>query len=259
MNMPVGRYVPGGSAVHRADPRSKLIVLLVAMIILFMVDGWLALGCFVALVVALFALARIPARFLFAMLKPVLWLAAFTLLINSFTWQGGLVFTLSGFTRGSFFVVRLFCIMAYTALLTLTTAPIALTDGLARLMRPLSRIGLPVEDIAMMFSIGLRFIPVIGDQTERIMLAQRSRGARFDEGGLIKRAKAWIPVIIPLLVGLFRNADELALAMDARAYTGRGRTHLRELHMTAGDITLIQVSIVALALCILAKIKGWIA
>lgn len=242
MQIPIGSYIPGNSPVHRADPRAKLLVSLFLMAALFAVQSWyLVIG--LALIMLGFCLiARIPLTTFLGMLKPVLWIGLFTLVINSFTLSGGFHFVLPGFMRGLFFMVRLLVVMGSTALVTLTTSPVALTDGLAIMMRPLARFKVPVEDVAMMISIGIRFIPTIAEEIDRIMQAQTIRGARFSEGSLLQRVRAWIPVLVPLFVGLFKRADALARSMDARCYTGVGRTHLRELRLQASDIVVIALT-----------------
>lgn len=242
MQIPIGAYIPGGSAVHRADPRAKLLVAFFLVAALFAVEGWYLVLALAALMIGFCLIARVPLRTFLGMLKPVLWIGVFTLVINSFAFSGGFHFVPSGFMRGLFFMVRLFVVMGSTALVTLTTSPVALTDGIAIMMRPLARLRVPVEDVAMMISIGIRFIPTIAEEIDRIMLAQTARGATFDEGSLIKRARAWIPVLVPLFVGLFRRADALARSMDARCYTGIGRTHLRELKLRTSDVVVMLVT-----------------
>ena len=242
MQIPIGSYVPGDSAVHRADPRAKLLVTFFLVAALFTLKSWYLIVALCTVMMLVCVIARINVRTFLRMLKPVLWIGAFTLIVNSFSFVGGFHFILPGFMRGMFFVVRLFVVMGSTALITLTTSPVALTDGIAIMMRPLARLRVPVEDVAMMISIGIRFIPTIAEEIDRIILAQTARGATFNEGSLLKRARAWIPVLIPLFVGLFRWADALARSMDARCYTGIGRTHLRELKLKLSDVALMVVS-----------------
>lgn len=250
MNIPLGAYVPGDSPLHRADPRAKLLIAFFLVAALFAVQSWYVVVALCATLFLACGIARISLKTFLGMLKPVLWIGAFTLVVNAFSLQGGLHFVPAGFTRGVFFFIRLLVVMGSTALVTLTTSPVALTDGIAYMMRPLARIKVPVEDIAMMISIGIRFIPTIAEEIERIMLAQRARGAKFDEGSLLKRMRAWIPLLIPLFVGLFRRADALARSMDARCYTGVGRTHLRQLKMRASDWVVMALSAAFLVLII---------
>lgn len=250
MQVPIGAYIPGDSAVHRVDPRAKLLVAFLLVAALFAVQSWYVIAVLGFAMIAMVLFARIPLTTFLGMLKPVMWIGLFTLAVNAFSFTGGFHFVPSGALRGLFFFIRLFVVMGSTALVTLTTSPVALTDGIALLMRPLSSIKVPVEDIAMMISIGIRFIPTIAEEVDRIMLAQRARGAQFDEGSLLKRMRAWIPILVPLFVGLFRRADALAHSMDARCYTGIGRTHLRELKMRSTDYLVVVLSAAFLILVI---------
>jgi len=190
------------------------------------------------------------------MLKPLSLILVFTLLFNSFTFTPTIAFSATGLTRGVLFVTRLLCVMLLSTLVTLTTSPVALTDGLTLLMAPLRYLRVPVDDLAMMLSIALRFIPTIAEEAATIIRAQTARGASFTSGKLLRRLRAWIPVIIPLLVQLFRRADTLALAMEARCYvTGTTtdaprRTRLRVLKLRPSDI-IIMAAALALALAIL--------
>ena len=176
---------------------------------------------------------------------------AFTLAVNALRWRppaalvrlGPLAIDRAGLATGLFFVARIVLLVTGTSLLTLTTPPVALTDALARLMRPLRVVHVPVDDIATMFSIALRFIPTTAEEAEKIVVAQTARGAVFDEGGPIRRARAWVPVLVPLLVNLFRRADDLAVAMESRCYTGVGRTRLHEPRMRAIDWAVLAVAV----------------
>ena len=156
-----------------------------------------------------------------------------------------------GSRRGAFFAARILLLVLGTSLVTLTTSPVALTDGLASIMRPLGYLRFPVDDVAMMLSIALRFVPTTAEEAERIVVAQTARGARFDEGGPIARARAWLPVLVPLFVRLFRRADDLAIAMESRCYTGQNRTRLRELVMRATDWVVLTAAVTS---CIAAAI-----
>lgn len=252
MKVAIGTYVPGHSVIHRADPRTKIVAAFALAVVLFWLHSAVAVAIVLGLSLVAFAVARIPAKILLIVLKPIIIIALFTLAINSLTFSGGIGFSEPGFMRGIFFVMRLITVMAVTSLVTLTTSPVELTDGFSSLMRPLARIKVPVEDIAMMMSIGLRFVPTIAEELDRIVTAQRMRGAKFDEGSLLARVKAWGPVLIPLFVGMFRRADSLALAMEARCYTGQGRTHLHELKMKSSDY----IALVIVLVCCVALIVG---
>lgn len=252
MRVAIGTYVPGNSIIHRADPRTKIIGAFALAVVLFWLSHPLPIALLLAVSLLAFAIARIPAKILVIVLKPVIIISLFTLAINSITFSGAIGVSAAGFARGAFFVMRLITVMTVTSLVTLTTSPVELTDGFSSLMRPLIRFKVPVEDIAMMMSIGLRFVPTIAEELDRIVTAQRMRGAQFDEGSLFARLKAWGPVLIPLFVGMFRRADSLAMAMEARCYTGEGRTHLHELKMKTGDYAALALVLV----CCVALIVG---
>jgi energy-coupling factor transport system permease protein len=258
--VPFGQYVPGTSIVHRLDARMKLLLIVTYVFALFMVEGWLGLLLCLLLFVVAYLFAAIPLRLVFRGLKPLLILLVFTLLANTLTFSaaalspaepvafpnlpesialiGSFGIKPLGALRGLYFVVRIVLLVSLTSLLTYTTSTVALTDAFVSLMRPLARLKVPTEDIATMFSIALRFIPVTAEEAERIMVAQSARGAVFDKGGPIKRAKAWVPVMVPLFVSLFRRADDLACAMETRCYVGQGRTHLRVIEMPELDLAI---------------------
>ena len=251
--VPFGQFVPRDTAVHRADPRAKLGIALAFTALVFSAHSWAALGAGgLAVIVAVWA-ARVPWRVVARGLVPILWLLAFTLLANGLVWRsasavialGPLGISASGLARGLFFACRIVLLILGTSLVTLTTSPVALTDALTRLMRPLRAIRVPVDDAATMFSIALRFIPTTAEEAEKIIVAQMARGASFDEGGPIRRARAWVPVLVPLFVNLFRRADDLAIAMESRCYTGQGRSHLHELRMRASDWAALAVCVTA--------------
>ncbi len=241
--VPFGQYVPGVSAVHKTDARVKLAAVLAFTLVLFATSGWQALVSAGVVLVALVAVSGIPPRLLLRGLRPILWIAAFTIVVNALRWQapqvwfglGPLGVDAQGLGRGLYFAVRIVLLVVGTSLVTLTTSPVALTDAMASLMYPLRLVKVPVDDIAMMLSIALRFVPTTAEEAERIVVAQTARGAVFDQGGPIKRARAWVPVLVPLFVRLFRRADDLALAMESRCYTGVGRTRLKEQAMVTGD------------------------
>jgi energy-coupling factor transport system permease protein len=261
--VPFGSYVPGSTIVHRLDARIKLLLVAVYVFALFMVSGWLGLLLCAALAVVCYVFSSIPFKLAFRGLKPILILLIFTFLANaltfsavpsaelSFTDAEG-VFSLPesialigvfgvkplGAIQGLYFALRIVLLVSLTSLLTYTTSIVALTDAFVSLMRPLAKIKVPTEDIATMFSIALRFIPITAGEAEKIMVAQSARGATFNKGGPIRRARAWLPVMVPLFVGLFRRADELACAMETRCYVGQGRTHLRVSELTEIDFAI---------------------
>lgn len=254
--VPFGQFIPGDTPVHRADPRAKLAVVAAITVALFGSSGWVGLAMVAALTVALYAIARLSPRYAIRGVRPIMLLLVFMLLVHSFgrvsggpLWQ--VSFSPEGFQRGLYFATRIFLLIASTSLLTYTTSPVALTDALVSLMRPLAAIGVPVEDIAMMFSIALRFIPTTAEDAERIMVAQSARGARFDTGGPFKRMRAYATILIPLFVSLFRRADDLAVAMESRGYTGVGRTRLAQAVFTGFDGAIVIGAIVFAAVAVI--------
>jgi energy-coupling factor transport system permease protein len=251
--VPFGQFVPGDSAVHRLDPRTKLGLTLAFTVLLFSSRGWLGLAVGAAIAVIVVGVSRVPWRLAARGLVPIMWLLAFTLVANGLVWGSGpavlrlgsLGVSGAGLARGAFFAVRITLVVLGTSVVTLTTSPVALTDALTRLMRPLRFVGVPVDDVAMMFSIALRFIPTTAEEADKIVVAQTARGARFDEGGPVRRVRAWVPVLVPLFVNLFRRADDLAVAMESRCYTGVGRTRLHVLQMRAVDWVVLGLGVTA--------------
>ncbi len=249
--VPFGQFVPGDSAVHRLEPRAKLGLTLAFTVALFAVDGFLGLAVAAVFVVLAVRVSGVPWRLVARGVRPILWLLLFTVAANALRWRPDEAFVMfgplgvdaDGLRTGVFFALRIVLLVMGTSLVTLTTSPVALTDALTRLMAPLRIVRVPVDDVAMMLSIALRFMPITAEEAERIVVAQTARGARFDEGGLVTRARAWIPVLVPLFVNLFRRADTLALAMEARCYRGTGRTRLRESVMHAVDWTALALGV----------------
>ncbi len=239
----IGRYLAGDSVVHRLDPRTKIIAVLVLMVILFMANGWLAYGLLGLFILASFAAARIPLGYMLRSLRPVLFILLFTVVINLFLTRGEVVFriwrlsvTREGIAMSIAMGFRLSMLVITASLLTLTTAPIALTDGLEYLLAPGKRIEIPAHELALMLTIALRFIPTLLEEAERIMKAQMARGADFNSGGIVQRARSLLPLLVPLFVSAFRRADDLATAMEARCYRGgEGRTRLRQLRLSGLD------------------------
>lgn len=255
--VPFGQYVPVDSAVHRLEPRAKMALLTGFVAALFLVHGWGGLSaCAVALAIGLGA-SRVPARLALRGVRTVAVLLAFTVLAQALRWNpatvslirvGPLAIDGEGLLRGLWFGFRIVLLIVGTTLLTLTTTPVALTDALERLMRPLRWLRVPVGDVATMLSIALRFIPTTAEEAEKVIVAQSARGARFDRGGPLRRARAYVPVLVPLFVNLFRRADELAIAMEARCYRGgEGRTRLRESRMRPADwvVALLGTTVLA--------------
>ena len=253
----LGQYFPGNTVIHKLDPRCKILIMLAYIVITFCISnfyGYIALALFVAVSVFL---SKIPFKFVIKGLKPILIFIVITALFNLFltsgkvVWQWGfLKITEEGINFAVFMVLRLVFLVLGTSLLTLTTSPISLTDGMEHLLKPFSKIGLPAHELSMMMSIALRFIPVLMEETDKIMKAQAARGADFESGNLIERAKAMVPILIPLFVSAFRRADELATAMECRCYSGgENRTSLYELKTKgrdylAGAFTLVLLMLV---------------
>lgn len=259
----LGQYFPGNSFLHRVDPRIKLVGLLVYVVALFLANWFVTYGIMLALLVWGCAVSHIRAKSLLGGMKPVIFLLIFTAVLNMFYTPGTplvsfWIFTITyeGILHAFFMVVRILMLICATFLLTYTTSPLALTDGLESLLSPLKKVKVPVHELAMIMSIALRFIPTLIEETDKIMSAQRARGADFDSGGLIRKAKALIPLLVPLFISAFRRADELATAMECRCYCGgTGRTRMRELHLRPADwLFLLGLVVVAVAVGLLAHL-----
>ena len=239
----IGQYFPGASPLHRLDARSKIIVSMLYMITLFVARGWPAYG-FLALVFALaVAVARIPLSSFLRGMKLIIFFVLLTVVMNGFFTPGEAIWswgsfnlTREGLVMGAAMGLRLLLLVSFASLLTLTTEPLALTDGLETLLKPARRIGVPAHEIAMMMSIALRFIPTILEEFDRIVLAQRARGANVAQGNIAKRLAAMMPLLVPLFVSAFRRAEELAQAMEAKCYRGgEGRSRWRQSIWRNGD------------------------
>jgi energy-coupling factor transport system permease protein len=249
--VPFGQFVPLDSPVHRLEPRVKLALVACYTLVLFSSAGWTGLGLATAMVAVALVLSRVPLRLALRGLRPVAVLLLITVTMNALRINpadaivsfGRLGISRAGLMTGLFFASRIILLVTGTSLLTLTTSPVALTDALSRLMTPLGFLRFPVDDVAMMFSIALRFIPTTAEEAEKIVVAQAARGARFDEGGLLRRARAWVPVLVPLFVNLFRRADNLALAMESRCYTGQRRSRLHVSRMSGSDWAVLAAGV----------------
>ena len=250
----IGQHFPGNSPLHRMDPRSKLILTLAYIVMIFVSQNTLSILVSFAFLLFCYLISRIPLKMLVKSIKPILPIVLFTAILNIFFIDGRVLvqwwifkITEEGVRMAVLLAVRIILLIAGSSLLTYTTSPIALTDGLERLMSPLKRFHFPAHELAMMMTIALRFIPTLIEETDKIMSAQKARGADMDSGGLIKRVKSLIPILIPLFVSAFRRADELAVAMECRCYRGGdGRTRMRQLHFCAVDIW----AAIFMALCI---------
>ena len=259
----LGQYFPGSSIVHRLDPRAKIIWLVGYIVALFLVTNAWGYGLMAATLISFTALARISAKAMLKGMKPLIFIVVFTCLINLFYGTGEplwefwiFTITINGIRTAIFMALRIMLLVCGTFLLTYTTSPLQLTDGLEKLLSPLKKIHVPVHELSMMMSIALRFIPTLIEETDKIMSAQKARGASFDTGKLTERAKALIPMLVPLFVSAFRRADELATAMECRCYQGgEGRTRMKELKFAPRDaIALLCCVIIIAAVCVLRKV-----
>jgi len=257
----LGQYYPGDSLVHRLDARTKIIATLLYIIELFVVNNFWGFLIAAAALFATIAVSRVPVRFIFRGLTAVFLIIAFTFVLNLFMVDGRvlwhwkfLTITYEGVTRAFFMAVRLILLIIGSSVMTLTTKPIELTDGLEKLLKPFSKIGLPSHEIALMMTIALRFIPTLMEETDKIIKAQQARGADFESGSLIQRAKSLIPILVPLFVSSFRIAQDLALAMEARCYRGGGgRTRMNEIRFRKGDALAAVLMVLFLAVIITSR------
>ena len=258
----IGQYFPGQSFIHKLDPRIKILLTIAYIVMLFINKGMFGFVLSIGLLIAVYMIAKIPFRMILKSLKPVLPLILFTSVLNIFFIGGTVlwkwwIFTISweGIRLAVFMSIRILALIAGSSLLTYTTSPIALTDAIERLLKPLRYIRFPVHELAMMMTIALRFIPTLLEETEKIMSAQKARGADMESGGLIQRAKALIPILVPLFISAIRRAEELALAMECRCYHGgEGRTRMRQLHLSGRDAIAMTVMAVMIAGVIIMNI-----
>lgn len=257
----IGQFFPGDSVVHRIDPRAKIVFLIIFITMLFMASS-VASYLLVALLLAYVVLcSKIQLRLILKSLKPLVFIIAFTSILNVFYTTGTPIVewgffrpTYEGLLNAATLIVRITMLITITSMLTFTTSPIMLTGGLESIMSPLKKIKFPVHELSMMMTIALRFIPTLIEETEKIMNAQKARGADFESGGLIKRAKALMPILIPLFISSFRRAEELAVAMEARCYTGgEGRTRMRQYKLSSVDYIAFFVLVLFLAAVIICN------
>ena len=258
----LGQFFPGDTIVHRLDARTKLILVIVYIVGLFQAVGWVSYGAVTLATAACMWLSHISAKNIFKGLKPMLFIIVLTALLNIFYTDGtpiipGWVITWEGIARAVQMILRIVLLITGTFLLTYTTSPIALTDGLEKLMNPLKKIKVPVHEMTMMMSMALRFIPTLIEETDKIMSAQKARGADFETGNLMQRAKALLPILVPLFVSSFRRADELAVAMESRCYHGgKGRTRMKTLRMQGIDFLALFLGAAFLAAIFVLKKFG---
>lgn len=260
----IGQHFPGSSLVHRFDPRLKLVLTIAYIAVLFAASNPLGLALSVLFLTAMYLVAQIPLKMIGRSLKPILPIILFTAVLNIFfvSGEGAPLFRWSfitiyaeGIRYAVIMGVRVAALIAGTSLLTYTTSPIVLTDAIEALLRPLNRLRFPVHELAMMMSIALRFIPTLIEETDKIMNAQKARGAMLDTGKLTERVKALVPVLIPLFISAFRRADELAMAMECRCYRGgEGRTRLKVLRCCGQDYIDLAFCIVCFGVILASRL-----
>lgn len=256
-----GRYIPVDSPLHKMDSRAKLLTIIIFIAVVFLADNTLTYGLLAIFTLAAIWLSNIPIKFLFNGLKFLFWIILFTFFLHIFfTKEGDLLYKFGfieiyqgGLRQGIFISLRFFFLLLVTSLLTLTTTPIEITDGIESLLKPLKKVGFPVHELSLMISIALRFIPTLMDETDKIMKAQMARGVDFSEGTIKQRAKAVVPLLIPLFINAFKRAEELATAMEARGYRGgEGRTKYRLLKWGMIDnIAILTLFILTILLLLL--------
>ena len=259
----LGQFFPGNSIIHRLDPRTKLVMLVVYIVSLFLAVNWVSYGLMLVFLVWCIGISRVPLKSFVNGLKPLIFILIFTTALNLFFTGGdtvlvtfwGIKITLESLQRAFFMLIRIILLVMGTFLLTYTTSPISLTDGLEALLRPLKRIKVPVHELSMMMCIALRFIPTLIEETDKIMSAQKARGADFESGKLMQRVKALIPILVPLFISAFRRADELATAMECRCYQGgEGRTKMKLLRYKLADFEAYGIGVLMIgAICILRR------
>nr|WP_300094984.1 energy-coupling factor transporter transmembrane component T [Sedimentibacter sp.] len=261
-NLTIGQHYPVESPVHDLDPRVKIIITLAFLVSLFLIDSFSTYLIVVVFLAAAISISKVPIKFVLKGLRPILMIIIITFVINLLMTPGKIIFqagfikvTEEGLKQAGFMAIRLTLLIMGTSLLTLTTSPIILTDGIESLLKPFKRFGLPAHELAMMMTIALRFIPTLMEETEKIMKAQKSRGADFESGNIMSRAKNLVPLLVPLFISAFRRADELAMAMEARCYRGgENRTRMRQLKISKGDYAASFIFIVYFAAVVALKI-----
>lgn len=264
----IGQFFPGDSAIHRLDPRVKLVLTIAFIITLFLAAGPVSYGLTIVFLTVIIRISKISPRLVVRGLRPVLFIISLTAVLNIFftppangqyLWEWGVLhISGTGIRVAIFMVLRLMMLIVMTSMLTYTTSPIQLTDGMEQLLSPLKKLHLPVHELAMMMSIALRFIPTLIEETEKIIAAQKARGADFETGNLVERARAMVPILVPLFISAFRRADELATAMECRLYRGDiGRTRMKRLTVTTLDYRAIAISGALIVTIIVLGRFGW--
>ena len=259
----IGQFFPGDSVIHRCDPRVKFVLIFAYIVMIFVSHNYVGLFITAAIIFLIMFLSKISFKTYLKSLKPIIPIVIFTSVLNIFYVQGENILidagwfkiSLEGIETAGLLIIRICCLLLISSVLTYTTSPTDLTDAMERLMKPLKYIKVPVHELSMMMTIALRFVPTLIEETDKIMSAQKARGADMDSGGLIKRVKALVPVLIPLFVSSFRRAYELALAMECRCYKGgEGRTRMKILHIKRNDIIIILLLFIIFAGVIITNI-----
>lgn len=261
----IGQYVPGDSVIHRLDPRTKILLTLIFIVSLFIIVNFSGYIIASAFLFGTIYLSKVPVKYMLKGLKGILIILLITVLINMFMTPGRVLWsflflkiTYEGLTQAAFMGLRLVFLIVGTSLLTLTTPPIIMTDGIEYLLKPLRPIGVPAHELAMMMTIALRFIPTLMEETDKIMKAQMARGADFESGNVLNRARSMVPLLVPLFISAFRRADELAVAMEARCYRGgEGRTRLHELKYEVNDYMAFIITFIMVGLFIWNRFWVW--
>lgn len=258
----LGQYYPGESWVHKLDPRIKIIATLLYIVALFVVHDFIGFAIAFIALEAIIIISKVPRKFILKGLKPVFIIIAFTLIVNLFMVKGEvlvhiwvLTITKEGVRMAAFMGIRLILLIIGSSMLTLTTKPIGLTDGIEALLSPFKKIGLPAHELAMMMTIALRFIPTLLEETDKIMKAQQARGADFESGNIFRRAKALVPILVPLFISAFRIAQDLAMAMEARCYgSGIKRTRMNAMKLGKRDLVASIILVVFIAVIVLERV-----
>ncbi|MEY8001667.1 energy-coupling factor transporter transmembrane protein EcfT [Clostridium sp. Mt-5] len=260
----IGQYIPGDSFVHKLDPRVKILISLIYIVDLFIVNSFKGYIFIVLFTIISILISKVQIVYIYKGLKPILILVLITAVLNMFMtggvnpplfkWKFFVVYK-EGLIMAAFMTLRLIFLIIGTSLLTLTTSPIELTDGIEKLLNPMKKIGVPAHELAMMMTIALRFIPTLMDETDKIMKAQMARGADFQSGNIIQRAKSLVPILVPLFISSFRRADELAMAMEARCYRGgEGRTRMKQLRLTNRDFIASACTLALVFISVLGRV-----
>lgn len=265
-NITIGQYIPGDSIVHKLDPRIKIIITFIFIVATFLINklsGYLFAVFYLYLIITI---SKIPFSYILKGLRPVIIILLLTVSLNMFFTPGGTILytlgplkiTTTGLRLAVFMGLRLIFLIIGTSLLTLTTSPISLTDGIEHILKPFSRIGVPAHELAMMMTIALRFIPTLIEEAEKIMKAQMARGADFESGNIVKRAKGLVPLLVPLFISAFRRADELAVAMESRCYRGgQNRTRMKQLKIQPRDYQALAVTLIMVLLIVWNRVWTW--